>query len=126
MILINFSHPITEEQKTKIEALTKQKINVILPVPSQFAHDIPFPEQIAALVDSIGLSPEDWQIKPILINPPAFNFAAVTLLAELDGRMGHFPSIVRIRPVPESNPPSFEVAEIINLQTVREKSRKNR
>jgi hypothetical protein len=123
MILVNFSHPITKEQQRKIKALTNQSIEAILPVSSQFKHDIPFPEQITALVDAIGLSPEDWQTKPILVNPPGLSSAAVTLLAELHGRMGHFPSIVRIRPVPESNPPSYEVAEIIDLRTLRDKAR---
>ena len=78
------------------------------------------------LVDSIDFSVEDWQTKPILINPPSYNYAALTLLAELHGRMGYFPAILRIRPVAESVPPVFEVAEIINLQAVREQAREQR
>jgi hypothetical protein len=50
----------------------------------------------------------------------------VTLLAELHGRMGHFPAVLRLRPVPDSNPPQFEVAEVINLQEVRDETRKRR
>lgn len=126
MILINFSHPITQEQQAEIEALTNQCVETILPVSSQFSHDIPFPEQISALVDSIELSLEDWQTKQILIIPPAYNFAALTLIAELHGRLGYFPTIIRTRPVPDSTPTSYEIAEIINLQSVREQSRVNR
>jgi hypothetical protein len=48
------------------------------------------------------------------------------LLAELHGRMGYFPAIVRLRPMPESVPPRFEVAEVINLQAVREHARLSR
>jgi len=48
------------------------------------------------------------------------------LLAELHGRMGYFPPIVRLRPVPNALPPRFEVAEIINLQAVREAARTRR
>jgi hypothetical protein len=126
MILINFSHPITPEQKSKIEALTNQSIDEVLSIPSQFSQEQAFASQIRNLVDSIGLSPEQWQTLPILINPPAYNFASLTLLAELHGRMGYFPSIIRIRPVPESTPPRYEIAEIINLQNVRDDAREHR
>jgi hypothetical protein len=126
MKIINFSHPITHEQKSKIEALTNQSVDDILSIPSQFSQEQPFSSQIRGLVDSIDLSPEQWQTLPILINPPAYNFAALTLLAELHGRMGYFPSIVRIRPVPGSTPPRYEVAEIINLQNVRDNAREHR
>ena len=126
MIILNFSHPITEDQKVKIMAVTDQEINQIVTIPSQFSQQESFPEQIRHLVDGINLSPKQWQELPILINPPAYNYAALTLLAELHGRMGYFPTIIRIRPVPDSTPIRFEVAEIINLQTVRENARKRR
>jgi len=126
MIILNFSHPITEDQKVKIMAVTDQEINQIVTIPSQFSQQESFPEQIRHLVDGINLSPKQWQELPILINPPAYNYAALTLLAELHGRMGYFPTIIRIRPVPDSTPIRFEVAEIINLQTVREHARKRR
>jgi hypothetical protein len=126
MIILNFSHPITSDQTAQIESLTGQKVDQTITVPSQFDSDTAFPEQIRILVDSIGLSPEDWQTLPILINPPSYNFAALTLLAELHGRMGYFPSIIRIRPIPESTPPRYEVAEIINLQDVRARARQTR
>jgi hypothetical protein len=126
MLLLNFSHPITSDQTAQIESLTGQKVDKTIRIASQFDPETSFPEQIRTLVDSIGLSPEDWQTLPILINPPSYNFAALTLLAELHGRMGYFPSIIRIRPVPESTPPRYDVAEIINLDVVRNQSRKNR
>lgn len=62
----------------------------------------------------------------VLINPPGYAPAAAVLLAELHGRSGHFPAIVRIRPVPDSNPTRYEVAEVINLQAIRERSREER
>ena len=40
-------------------------------------------------------------------------------------RIGHFPSLIRLRP--KSGPlPSYEVAELLNLQTIRETARKRR
>jgi hypothetical protein len=47
-------------------------------------------------------------------------------LAELHGRMGYFPPILRLRPVEGAIPPRFEVAEIINLQALRDAARKER
>ncbi|HOB44046.1 MAG TPA: CRISPR-associated protein Csx15, partial [Bacillota bacterium] len=40
--------------------------------------------------------------------------------------MGHFPACVRIRPVAGSVPTQFEVAEIINLEAVRQEARTRR
>ncbi len=47
-------------------------------------------------------------------------------MAELHGRTGHFPASIRIRPVSEVTPPRYEVAEVINLQQVRENAREQR
>jgi hypothetical protein len=78
------------------------------------------------LVDAVGLSPAEWQTTPLLVNPPSLNVIAVTLLAELHGRMGYFPAVIRLRPVAGSTPQQFEVAEILNLQAVREAARTRR
>jgi hypothetical protein len=126
MIVLNFSHPLTKEHIEQIEALTRQGIEQVIEVKTQFDHERPFDEQVRELVDSIGFSPQEWQTLPLLIHPPALNFIAVTLLAELHGRMGYFPAILRLRPVPDSNPPQYEVAEVINLQAVRDQSRRKR
>jgi len=77
-------------------------------------------------VKSVGLSPEEWQTQPILIHPPALNFIAVALLAYLHGLMGYFPAAIRLRPVEGSTPPRYEVAEVINLQEVRNGARQCR
>ncbi|HIQ02031.1 MAG TPA: hypothetical protein EYH30_07870 [Anaerolineales bacterium] len=126
MIILNFSHPLTEEHIGQIEALTGQGVERVIEVKTQFDHRRPFAEQVRELVDSVGFSPQEWQTLPLIINPPALNFIAATLLAELHGRMGYFPSVLRLRPVPDSNPPQYEVAEVINLQAVRDAARKRR
>ncbi len=126
MIVLNFSHPLTEEQTVQLEALSGEKIAVVKDLPVAFDNAKPFAAQVRELADSCGLSPEEWQTERILIVPPSLNFIAVTLIAELHGRMGYFPPIVRIRPVEGAVPPKFEVAEIIDLQTVRDRARKER
>jgi hypothetical protein len=126
MIVINFSHPLTEEQLAQIEALAGQKVERVIEIPTQLDPAAPFAPQVAELADKVGFSPREWQTLPILINPPSLNFIAVTLLAELHGRMGYFPTIIRLRPVANATPPRFEVAELINLQAVRDRAREQR
>lgn len=126
MIILNFSHPLISDQIDVIEALTNQYVDEIRLVKSQFSQEQTFPNQIRELVDSINFSSEQWQTLSILINPPSYNFAALTLLAELHGRMGYFPAIIRIRPISNCTPLRYEIAEIINLQTVRDRARENR
>jgi hypothetical protein len=126
MLILNFSHPLKDDQKAQIEVLTGQTIAEVLDFPVQFDNAKPFETQVRALVDSLALDPNLWQSEAILVNPPSYNFAALTLLAELHGRMGYFPAITRIRPVPDSIPTRYEIAEIINLQAVRDAARKTR
>jgi hypothetical protein len=126
MILFNFTHPLDAGQLAAIEALARQPVSRLIDAPAQFDHERPFADQVRALVDGLGLAPAEWQTAPILINPPSLNAIAVTLLAELHGRMGYFPPVVRLRPAAGALPPRFEVAEIINLQAVREAARLER
>jgi hypothetical protein len=126
MILLNFSHPLTADQRAQLEALTGQAIERVLDAPAQFDHAQPFLPQAVALVDSVGLAPDEWQSLPIVVNPPSLNLIAVTLLAELHGRMGYFPTVLRLRPVAGATPPRFEVGEIVNLQAVRDAARTHR
>jgi len=122
MLVLNFAHPITEEQQAQIEALTGHAITRIIDIPSHIDVQQPIEPQVRALADAVELSSQEWQTLPILINPPSLNFSAVVLLAELHGRMGYFPPIVRLRPVQNSVPPRFEVAEIVDLQGIRDRA----
>jgi hypothetical protein len=126
MILLNLAHPLTPAHVATIEALTQQTIDRLLEIPAQFDQAQPFTEQARAFVDSIGLSPAEWQTAPLLVNLPSLNTIAALVLAELHGRMGYFPAIVRMRPVADSTPPQFEVAEILNLQVLRDAARARR
>jgi hypothetical protein len=55
----------------------------------------------------------------------SLNFIAAAL-AEAYGRIGYFPPVVRTRPVAGSTPRLYEVAEIINLQVLRDAARERR
>jgi hypothetical protein len=125
MLILNFSHPITPEQRVQIESLADTTISDIRAIPVQIDQAQPLEQQIRSIVDATGLTPEEWQTLPLLINPPGYAPAAFVLLAELHGRIGHFPTLIRLRP--KAGPiTSFEAAELLNLQTVRENARKQR
>ena len=125
MLILNFTHPLTAEQQAQIEALAHTSIEEIRTIPVQIDQAEPLEPQITAIIDAAGLSSEEWQTRSLLINPPGYAPAAFVLLAELHGRIGHFPSLIRLRPNP-SPITSYEVAELLNLQTIRESARRRR
>ncbi|MER3405146.1 MAG: hypothetical protein C4289_08280, partial [Chloroflexota bacterium] len=61
MIIVNFSHPLTAEQRERIEELAGQPVERVIEVPVQFDENIPFAEQVPDLVAAAGLTPEEWQ-----------------------------------------------------------------
>ncbi len=126
MIVLNFSHPLTPEQVAQLEALTGRTVERVIEVPAQFDLAAPFGPQVTELAERCGLSSTEWQTAAILAVPPALNFIAVLLIAELHGRMGYFPPCVRLRPVEGTIPPRYEVAEILDLQGQREAARRRR
>lgn len=126
MIVLNFTHPLTDAQMSQATALCGEPIDAVVPVTALLDPARPFAAQVRALADAAGLDAEAWQTQRVLVVPPALNFIAVLLLAELHGRMGYFPPCLRLRPVPGALPPVFEVAEILDLQGQRDGSRSKR
>jgi len=126
MILLNFSHPLTSEMTAQVEALAGQPLEQIIDLAVQFDNEQPFLPQLQKLIEQIPLDPQTWQTAAILLNPPALNFITGLVLAELHGRVGYFPPILRVRPVRNATPPRYEAAEILNLQTVRDHARTSR
>lgn len=125
MLILNFSHPITDEQQAQIETFANTSIQEIRTIRVQINQEASLGPQIISMVEDTGLSSEEWQTLLILINPPGYAPAAFVLLAELHGRIGHFPSLIRLRPKP-GPVTSYEVAELLNLQTIREDARRRR
>src|SRR6266699_1749411 len=111
MLVLNFTHPLTDEQKAQIETLAGITVEEIRTIHVQIEQAELLSSQIVAIVDVAQLSSHEWQTRPLLINPPGYAPAAFVLLAELHGRIGHFPSLIRLRPKSNSPVPAFEVAE---------------
>ena len=126
MILLNFAHPLTLLQRDAIEHLAGQPLEEVREIATQFDAAQPFREQAQTLLASVGLSAEEWQTRALLLNLPGLNVIAALLLAELHGRCGYFPAVLRLRSVPNATPPRFEVAEILNLQHIRDNARLTR
>lgn len=126
MILLNFAHPLTPDHLAAVETLTGAPIARVIQAQSQFEAGQPFAPQAQALVARVGLTPEEWQTLPLLLNLPSLSSIAALVLAEIHGRAGYFPAVLRLRPVPESVPPQWDVAEIVDLQAVREAGRRLR
>lgn len=126
MILLNFSHPLTAAHLAAVRAQTGQAEVEERLIHAQADPDAPFAPQAAALADAAALSPAEWQTEQILLNAPSYNFLAAALLAELHGRMGYFPPVLRMKPVTGALPPRFDVAEILNLQAIRDQARTRR
>lgn len=126
MLILNYAHPFTSEQIAQIEGLMGQKIEQIKAIKVHLNQAEPLIPQVTALADAAELTSEEWSGAPLLINPPSLNFVAVALIAELHGRMGYFPACLRMRPVEGSIPPRYEVAEILNLQDLRNAARARR
>lgn len=127
MHILNFAYPITDLQLEQINTLLKpQTVEEVYNIPVQFDPTVNFQPQLETLLSAIPLTTEELQSLPLLINLPSLNSIAVMLLTSLHGRMGYFPSILRLRSKPNQTPPIFEVAEIINLQALRDYSRLER
>jgi hypothetical protein len=125
MLVLNFTHPLTKEQCIQIEALAQNTIAEVRTIAVQIDQEAPLAPQIHKIVDTTGLTTEEWQTCPLLINPPGYAPAAFVLLAELHGRIGHFPTLMRLCPR-HGTTTTYEVAEILNLQSIRESSRAQR
>lgn len=126
MILLNFGHPLAPDQLVAVQIATGQATIDVRDIKTQFDHERLFADQTKELVASLNLDATIWQTESILVNPPTHNLIAVTLLAELHGRMGYFPAVMRLKPVPGSLPPRFEFAEVVNLQAIRDVARTRR
>lgn len=126
MYIINFAHPLTKANIRTIQEITGEKIIEVKEIPSQIDQSLPLEPQVEELLDRTDFTPLQWQTEPYIIILPSLNYSAAAVLVQLHGRAGYFPPVIRFRPVSEEIPPRFEVAEILNLQAMRERAREKR
>ncbi|GAB4442433.1 MAG: CRISPR-associated protein Csx15 [Chloroflexi bacterium OHK40] len=124
-MILNYSHPLTPQHSEQLEALLGER-HEVRDIPTQVDRTRPLAEVARDLADAAGLSPAEWQTTPLLLNPPGLAPLALALIAELHGRCGGFPAILNMRPMAGSTPTRYEVAEVLNLQALREAARSRR
>lgn len=125
MLVLNYAHPLSDDQLRQLEQLLG-RLPDIRELPNQVDRSRPLADIARELADAAGLSPREWQTLPLILNPPGLTPTALALIAELHGRCGGFLSILHIRPIEGSTPTRYEIAEMTNLQTIRDKARESR
>ena len=126
MIIVNFSHPLNAPQLAEAEKLAQEPVERVVELRTQFADSEPFAQQVQHLLAGCDVSPREWQTRTVLVVLPSHNVIAATLLAELDGRTGYLPSVLRLRPTADTALARFEVQEIVPLQQIRDRARTRR
>ena len=122
--VVNFSHPVTDHQLEQLAALLSVDTDGISvkDVAVHFDHAGSFAAQAVAVVDEVDLG---WQTDSYVVVPPGHSTAAACLLAEINGRSGAFPTVVRVAP-DSSRPNSYRVEELIDLRSLRTEARTRR
>lgn len=125
VLLLNYAHPLADGQLAKVAGIVGETPEV-RELATQVDRGRPLAEVARELAEMAGLSAEGWQTTPLVLNPPSLAPLALALLAELHGRCGGFPALLNVRPVEGSVPTRYEVAEVVNLQELRDRARGRR
>lgn len=121
MIVLNFSHPLSTDAQAQLserygEFETRQ-------IRVQLDMTAPMTPQVIALVETVGLTPDQWQTEQYLVVLPAVTVAAGILVSEVAGRSGTLPSVVSLV---SGEDRVFRISEVIDLQQIRNEARKSR
>ena len=127
-VVLNFSgHPVLPGQKQAIERIMQWPSSEVVTVAlGNVPEDHKFVATIEKAIEQIKLSSDQWQTTPLVVIPAGYAAVWSVVLAELHGRLGYFPDVVRLRPAAPGSCEKFEVADVINLREVRHQSRDKR
>ncbi len=125
IVVLNYSHPLSADQLARLVTILGET-PLVCELATQVDRDRPLAEVALELAEQAGLSRSAWQTTPLLLNPPALAPLALALIAEIHGRSGGFPAMLNIRPVANSLPTRYEVAEVVNLDALRQAARSRR
>lgn len=121
MILINFSHALSEPAREAVRLLYRTDFNVI-PVPVQLDLNQSIEQQMMDLVDTIPLTQTQWETEQILVVLPALSAAAFAAAAILHGRMGYWPAVLALKQVSGV----WDFGQIVDGQNLRAIARQHR
>ncbi|MBM3494204.1 MAG: hypothetical protein FJX72_07775 [Armatimonadetes bacterium] len=121
MTVLNFAEPLSRDSLSTLSALCGRKARRTVDLAAEFDDALPLAEQVRAMLDGIGLSASDWQNQAMVVNLPPDPVTAALLVAEIAGRRGRTPSILRWRRMAPGAAP--EPAEVISLHEIRKEAR---
>jgi hypothetical protein len=126
--ILNFSgHLVSPGQQQAIEKHMHWPSSSVVDVRlGNVPEDNNFAAAITKAIERAGLSREEWQTIPCVAVPAGYPAVWSVILAELHGRLGHFPDVARLRPTQPGSGEKYEVAEILNLRELRHASRSKR
>ncbi|MBN1220834.1 MAG: hypothetical protein JXM69_18070 [Anaerolineae bacterium] len=127
-LVLNFSaHPIMPSQRQAIRtAMNWPTLEVIDAGLGNVPEDKDFVAEAINHLERIDLLPSEWQIFPMVVVPAGYAPVWSVLLAELHGRLGYFPDMVRLRPTLVEAEEKYEVAQIVSLREIRNQARAKR
>lgn len=110
---------LTDQEQQQIEQRLGERVQRVIDLYTRFDDERPYGPQCIALLDSLGWTRQEWETRPLLVIPPGFAPAALTLISLIHGRRGHFPAMARFRPETTGLQTTYVLAEIVNLQALR-------
>ena len=127
MIILNFSHPLTDKQQEQIKMVTNTSDSEwnrsqVLRVDCYIDIDRNLDNQIEKILSRI---PDIWNNR-ILVVPPPIAHSAILISLGVYAKCGYFPEAIRIKKKRRSKPPEYVVAEIIELQSFKDRMRAKR
>ncbi len=126
MIILNFGHPLTGAQVAAAERLAGLSISRLIEVEMHLDPTGELAAQVKEAIGRVGLSSTEWQTAQLLVNLPGYPAAAACLLAEIEGRRGHLPTIIHISRQPGQVLTEYRVTALLNLEEVRAQARPER
>lgn len=127
MKILNFSHAISPEQLGQLRELGLEVAReVIIGIQTNLDLAQPLEAQVVALVEGVGWTRAEWETTPFVTVLPSHPDIAVLVAAEIEGRSGHLPAVLRRKPVKDDKTglTRFEVVEITNPYELRNQARK--
>jgi hypothetical protein len=127
-LILNFSsHPVLPGQQQAILQHMGWPIAEVLSAEvGNIKENSHFVRTALRHIDRLDLTPTEWQTLPLVVLPAGYASLWSAILAELHGRLGYFPDVVRLRPAPAEAEERFEVAEVMRLQDLRNVARGKR
>ena len=124
MLVLNYHHRLTPGQLEQLAEML-EAVPEVRDIPVVIDEGSALGEQAVALADAAGLTPEEWEAAPLVVSAPGLAPAALALIAEIHGRRGEFPALLRLRRIGAPTG-GYEVAEVVGLQEIRNTARGRR